>query len=334
MTEEENISPEEKLLKVIQGEGEGEGRRDESGKLKAESRNGGEEGGERDGDSVKRSALSGQIEGKAGEPGAPPRLRLATADKGASADQDSEEDIPAGIATMHMASDEAEHITENLEKDELVGAKPTSSGTKAAVKGGGASAKDERRRSSGTIGASAQPVDRKKGAPIQFGIVALNRALAFLVLVVVAFAGMEIWANVRSDGDVVPPANYSGVEVTLLDRQAEQELPPVEAVIESFRKRPILGMAPEEPINDERESKPRSTGADKYAKENLNLIGLSSSSAGQSDQEAIIVDNKLNKMYFLSPGQSIAVEGRELVVEEIAHDSVTLSDQFGKVRIE
>lgn len=69
-----------------------------------------------------------------------------------------------------------------------------------------------------------------------------------------------------------------------------------------------------------------------YAKDNLNMIGLSGS-AGAPGREAIVFDKKLNKMHILKVGNKMTLAQREVIVETIDAEDIVLSDGRQKITL-
>ena len=96
-------------------------------------------------------------------------------------------------------------------------------------------------------------------------------------------------------------------------------------MLTDFARNPIFGSTETE---DKDDTGPRDDGnrAGDYARENLNLIGLSVIPGTDGKEEAIIVDRKENMMHFLKLGEELTAGEQKLHLKEIHGDHVVLSD--------
>ncbi|MBN1557977.1 MAG: hypothetical protein JW951_07505 [Lentisphaerae bacterium] len=255
MTEnQEELSPEEKLLKVIQSGGE--------------------------------QAGSGEDAAAAGEENAPPRLQLK---KQAPAPPESEGADAAGLPEP-----------------------------------------------GGLIGAGVPDYFERKpagGAPV--GITLVNRCLAGVVVVMLLFAVYEILANIQTVDRYGPEPAGEWEAPELSAAGGDIVLPTLENVLASFRERPIFQRpvnAAEDGVTETRQV--RVPNWEAYTRENLNLIGTSRLGGADSGREAILVDKRADRMYFLREGDTVVVDERTLEMKRIETDSVILTDGSKEITLE
>ena len=269
---EEKLSPEEKLLKVIQG--------------------GDEEKGESEAPATTAPAgLSAPA--VAAEPG------LATPSEGVAAT------APATAATVvdDEAPAAAAVVSEGTPQEPAPAAAPAAP--------------------------PAPPVARHAPSSRQLGIRAVNKCLAAVVVILILFAVLEIWANIQSAAAAAAVAPLrEDAPLDLGAAGAETDLPDIKIVLQEWTKNPIVGIPA---VSAKAAPQPEQAMAKrpwrKYVEENLNLIGLSVvESAAGGEREAIIVDVKKDKMLFLKAGDKIMADDRELELMSIQSDSVKLTD--------
>ena len=156
----------------------------------------------------------------------------------------------------------------------------------------------------------------------------VNRCLAALVVVILCFAGYQIWANVHAMQMPAPGA----VEEILLDYEEEVDLPPLEQLLSAWRSSPILGQPRARETNGagaRSQPEPRVPWKE-YVSENWDLIGLSSH---EGRAEAIVFDRLESKMHFVSVGQKVTMKDRELELEEIGGEQIVLTDGTEKITL-
>jgi len=179
-----------------------------------------------------------------------------------------------------------------------------------------------------TTGEPAAPsTSTRKQLPRKFGLMTVNRCLAVAVLIIICLAGFEVWSNARTiQVPDAPPA------ILIPDADdSDFNIPSLEALLKSFEAKPILGNPDDiDKGEDPRDKTPRPkppAGAIKYARENLDLIGM-------SDGEAIIVDKKADKMFFLRVGGEMEVMSQKLTLEQIGVGKVQFTDGKESVTVE
>lgn len=146
----------------------------------------------------------------------------------------------------------------------------------------------------------------------------VNGVLAALVLVVLAYAGVELWSNLT--------AGPSKVEL---------KAPPPGAVSDPGAARP----APPDPDSFRAQLKDREFPgfSDAVATNTIDNSGQNQAVPPQSlvvlgimqsaeQKEAIVLDKTINKMHFISPGDRITVNEKVLELKEIRADGCVFSD--------
>ena len=162
-------------------------------------------------------------------------------------------------------------------------------------------------------------ISRKAGRPegMELGIGTLNRCLVAVAIVMLCFTAIEIWANVRGDAGV---AIRSAADLALpVASVAAGSMPPIDAVLKSLASRPLFPVPFQPPP-------PNSSPPPPPPQENLVLLGMSRLPGSVDGMEAIIVDKVANKMHFLRIGQVLSVGQKDLKLEAIAKDHIIFSD--------
>lgn len=173
---------------------------------------------------------------------------------------------------------------------------------------------------------SAEPTFFERKRPVlRPGIATVNRCLVGVIVLMLLFAIIEIWANIQ------PVETHHGFVPDATDRIVSRsgtliQLPPIENVLDSFQRKPIFSRL--EGREGEETPRERIPNWEAYARDNVNLIGTSMfAGEGQPGQrEAILVDSKTGKMHFLQVGQTVVLDNQELELKRIESDNVVLSD--------
>ena len=272
----EELTPEEKLLKVIQDDGEQADEAAVSSEPTAAAT------------PVESEAVAEEQTPPVEEDGGKPKLKLAGKQSAASGESESPADAAAA--------------SEDTPRDETAG---------------------EARSSAAAI--AAGPVVAGGAIPgANFGLSTANRCLAAVVLIMVGFAVYEIWASIQMP-------SYAGAvtselpDAVWINTEPVLDPVPIDDILKAFED-PIIGRKEVAEIKDGAKPQPKSP-IDIYIKEHLNLIGLSSG-------EAIIVDNKIEKMHFKRVGDKITINGTEVEVVEITAEYVTVADGDRQIRVE
>lgn len=310
--DDEQLSPEEKLLRVIQGS-DSEG---DAGEAPAEQTP------------------------AAPEPAAPadpaatsparerPKLRVA-------------EPAPASAPTAAEATPaESTGAAPAAAAKASGGAKPANAApADAAAPSAPAETRDKKgEKPRPMIGTSPPVAMTKRPHQRRVGLRTLNRCLTALVLLLILFTAYEIWAYMQVGGEAVdlPEENDTPKASPQLTDKAGP-LPNLAAVRQAFQDRPIIGFkegpGPDEtPIDDS--TKPDVNQELERIKQGLDLIGTSLLPGTRGRMEAIIVDRKNKKLHFLQVGLKVTFEEQELVVKEIGRDRVVLTAGSDEIIIE
>jgi hypothetical protein len=287
---ENQLSPEEKLLKVIQ-----------------------------EGDKAEQVAVGPVI--------APPVILEPTS-----------EDIAAASPVRASAAAKAPTPAKVEEKPKLQLKKEVKAGVGAAEDKAAddAAAKDAQEKSPGKKAAASKPgfieagpaVGRKPAKVPALGISTVNRCLAAVVLIMIGFAAYEIWASIqvsqKAPRDVVdaPP-------IPLLNPVQQQSDISFQEVLKAFRDKNVIGAKPESeipPVQGDQPPQPIVTSMEIYVRDNLKVIGL-------SDDEAIVVDRKPNKMYFLKAGEKVSINDQEVDIVAVTEESVKIKQGDREIEI-
>jgi len=302
----EELTPEEKLLKVIQEDG---GEQAEASEAAAEE----------------QAPLTAAL--RAGEeppPTAEDIAGVAAAEAGPAEMQAEEKVVAAEAAPPPEPAPAAAPATPK--KLKLAKGKKAKA---AAAEEDGAAAGEEK---TGPVIAAGPVVPIGPARAPRFGVGVVNRILAALVLLMVGFAAYEIYASIRTPlvkSDA--PAEGTGYEIAEVPAS---DLPPIEEVIGIFRKRPIIGEPKQQTPPQGPKQPPPTPPFQRYADQNMNLIGLSTPEGDPQAGEAIVVDTKADKMHFLRVGQELTIEGNTVTLKQITADYVVFGVGEEEVRVE
>ena len=350
---EENLSPEEKLLKVIQGDGEERAvKGDSAGPQPGVSSESGANA--RDGESVavlRGGTVGSDAESRTATPstagmgpihaetGARERFGAGEGETTRAPDKGGKP-VPRSERELKIAPVPSKEELEFEEGSEIPGRKAglklTGANEGSAERGeesdGSGREKDELSdeqadETASLTGFGSPGVAEKKRPGRELGIGTLNKCLVAIVLIMLGFTGFEIWANIQAAGREAVQKSFG--DQWIGEDRSQVELPPVAALLKSFEDRPILREDTEIRVVP---PEPREKGGD-YARENLNLIGLSFVAGGGGKREAIIVDNRDNAMSFVRVGDKILAGEIVLELKEIHDDHVVLSDDNVEVII-
>jgi len=276
-TAEAQLSPEEKLLKVIQDGGNEAGEREEAAETAATG-----------------YGIDGSDQNAVEEETAP----ADSADVGAAE--------PAGKPKLKIAGP---RVSEgSLRPDDAVGpiiAAKTAATTRSLLK--------------------------KRSDPVQ-NIGVVNKCLVAALILIVALSGLEIRANFKALAaerrrEIRLPAPNNGGHEELRSSPEGTNLPPLEVMLPPFLKRSLFEI-PEAG----RSPQPRGPEPAPVIKARLTLIGLTYQDTDSGrEAQAIVMDNKIGKMHFLTVGDTVSVDDSTLTLEEIHPDRVVF--QGGKNRI-
>lgn len=344
----EDISPEEKLLKVIQDPGVSDDSGQKTGdpstpggsRLRSETTPGQADaassgsadakamaGKPSDAVSSEQSAVSSEKESapgvadetKAGE--TPQTTDQKPADAEAMADKPK----------LKMKSASAEATEDKPEEKAEIKVGPASIGKGLEVpETGGAK-----------IGAGGIVLDDKKKSSARLGVRTVNKFLMAAAIIVLCFIAWEA-ASYQLSYPVVEEialiTDVSGAEqpADIQDMTTSEEgLVDLSKVLSVFQKKPIV-LFPEAKVVTTTVAGPvvKAPQADwmKYAKAHYNMKGRSRLSDGSF--EALVADKKLGKLYFLKVDDKVQIEEQEIVVKEVAGKYVKLELDGAELTIE
>jgi hypothetical protein len=194
--------------------------------------------------------------------------------------------------------------------------------------------KNRGRSSAGMIGSSTPPMrlpqKAQAGRP---GLRLVNRALALAALVMLVLAGADIYASVTGmKSAAIVPETGLNLQVT----GDEVPVPPLAEILQSAASRNMFGV-PKKAATVQVVTQVQPAGPDwkEFVDKNLNMVGVSDLPEG--GKEAVVVDASNGKMRLLTTGQSVSVgaEGKQvqLTVETIADDHLVVSDGKDKVMV-
>jgi len=180
-------------------------------------------------------------------------------------------------------------------------------------------------------GKATVPAGQRKKNREPGGVLAIaNRAIAAVALLVLCFSAYEIWASVRwesllgSGQGQVRQGDGGSVDV-YPDPYA------LDIVMDNYRKRSLFGNTVQPVVLTSNDVRQVAVGPLDEALKNLKLIGHSRLSGGGS--EGIVVD-KENKMQFLKVGDKFPFNNSELSVIEVLPDRVIVKtgEQTGVIK--
>jgi len=302
MAEDQQLSPEEKLLKVIQ------------------------EGGE---EAEQHEAIAETVAPTAEVP----------------ADEFDPDEESANLAeTLGVAPEElhgadeppSPSIPEPAEKPRLKVARPEApeAAGEAATAGAVVAPAGDADAESAATAAKPRSFLKKRSDPVQ-NTSAVNKCLIVALLLLIGLSGLEIWANVKVLAaerfkDAPLPAPNSDNREESDKSPGTVNLPSLEVMLSPFMQRslfelPETGKPPEPPG-------PTPTPV---IRAQLTLIGLTYdiTDTGRKAQ-AIVMDNKINKMHFLTIGDTVGVDNRSLTLDEIQPDRVVFVEGKNRITVE
>ncbi|MBA4389195.1 MAG: hypothetical protein C0404_14575 [Verrucomicrobia bacterium] len=281
---EQQVSPEEKLLKVIQGDGKVAAKPTPEEKMLS---------------AVKPPSGAPVPGPKTVRVPGPPTVRIPPPSKGEPAPVKFAPPVPAQAAAQ-KAAPPAEPVADKSKlkilKPEPPAAKPQAETTAAAPRP--------------EVTAKPLVLQPKKRAAGRFAIGRVNLGLVALILVILGFTAHEIWACVgmKAPTALPSPSVFSG------SNDAGTPKDPA-AIIKAFTDANIFidpGLPPIDPTN--RPPQPPEPKVNEIQK-NLKVIGFSGS-------EAILVDARDSKMFVVKSGQKFSVGDQVLELVEIQSDRV------------
>jgi len=175
------------------------------------------------------------------------------------------------------------------------------------------------------VAAAGKPARRRSGGPIGTA----NRVLTLVILVLLGLCGLQIWSGATAGGVAPPPAETP----VFAGEEGEFELPAIALLQGAFREKQIWdfgepagprpGPGPEPPPPPQPE-----------IEKVLKLIGLSAPPGAPSEKiVAVIIDNRDSRMHFVKIGEKLPFNGREFDVKNVASDQVVLADGGQEYRV-
>jgi hypothetical protein len=304
MSEADKLTPEEKLLKVIQGKDPVKG---DGGMPSAAA-------SVKKVDPVRSPAASG------GEPGSPSAKKVA-AGKDINAEQplaapkpvNAPKLAPVALKSTSAPDDKGAEAARQIRKPTVAEA----AGVAAAVSP--AQGVEE----PVTAGASKAAVPISKpvaSSTYSSGLALTNRCLVAAALVLVVLSGYEILAAAMSKPLDVGTETHKTVTFSAVSPVGEPV--PCDALKEAFARKSPVRFAPEK--GSEREpDKPQGqpTGWQQYAKSNLNMIGVSGEASG-GVVEVVVSDAAMKKIFVVRKGDKFKAGQWEFQVKAITRDQI------------
>lgn len=168
------------------------------------------------------------------------------------------------------------------------------------------------------------------------GLVLLNRALAAVAVVFLMLAGGETYRNFPTQA-----VAYPSEELDLSAGDAGRVDPPsLNDTLKIFDEKRIFGAAPKQEGPGPAITNITSfVGWRAYARENFSLMGMSDvkhveDGVEKIQREAIVMDNKAKKMYFLTEGKVLSVAEQEVTVARVDDSLVELRVGEESLKIE
>ncbi len=269
---EDHLSPEEKLLRVIQGEGQ------------------------------KRKAGGGAA--PAAE-GAPTKAVAAPVSATAVASATTPAPSPAPATPTTVAGRGSEKRSLKVADKDAVAAVGEDAVTASPAESSKAAEK--------ALPAKAAVMAKRTSSESDLSVRALNIVLAVFVLIVILLTGREILANVKTSDINVQIGEVSLPEAGTQD--AERDLQQLDTFLDALDVRFLFAAGVEAP--QLAPAPPPPPPPSDYCK----LYGISVNTV-TSEKEALVMDNKINKMLYLKVGDGVSSEGQPWTMTEIQSDRV------------
>ena len=209
------------------------------------------------------------------------------------------------------ASDDKEAVSEEAEK-----AEPVEKEEKPAA------AAVASRASAGAMVAPGMKYEERKT-----GFGTANRLLTAAVILILALVGFEIWANITAK-PIPPPADAGTAEARTI---MQSELLPIEEILADVATKPIF-YNPSERKGIEDEEKVIKPPLGDYPRKNLRLAGIAELS--EEEREAIVMDKGVGKVHFLRVGDTMLANGVEFKITSIESKKVAITDGSGEIWLE
>lgn len=166
-----------------------------------------------------------------------------------------------------------------------------------------------------------------------FGISIINTCLAALLTfaVIVILASEIISQFSKKDADL--SAGLVGALPPAQDMQRAGALPDLTELLAAFNARGFLVQRSEETTEAPApQAEPSGNSLKKYVREHIVILGLSWT-GDRSVQEAILMDQSGPRMHIVKPGDEISLSGGTLKIERIAEDAVIGHDGLEEIVI-
>ena len=299
---EKQVSPEEKLLNVIQSNG-----KQEDNKIKTEPAPAKAAGAPAPVQPVPPKTVPAvQAFAKAQEPqkAEKPKLKLATGPQ--TSDEVSRVKSQGGQPESPVS--ETKKQPANLDKKEE---KPSKSQPKA---------KQDIGASPAPVSASVPGMAIRKKTKRKFSLSSVNQILAVVIFVVLCFAGIEIFAAIKTERRSEPKNTQPEINPRIdIGRMmtAEELMPLISSDI--WIRQPNISTGTSIVTNIQ------TTAWMDYMRKNIKLMGVSVKD-NEADTEAIFNDKEAKTMFYLKRGETTQINGVNVRLEVIEGDRVKLSD--------
>jgi hypothetical protein len=159
-------------------------------------------------------------------------------------------------------------------------------------------------------------------------LTSLNRFLAVATAAMVAVSGWELWASCMGKPRSIPAPGESGLSRGVSPLVATPS-EPCAAATDAFSKKPLFAQ-----VGDPPPVPPGPTNLPQpEVVKNLDLIGLSRGVEGQPD-EAIVVDRATKKNYFVKVGETLTIGQMQLELLSVADDHAVFRSGKGEIRLQ
>lgn len=153
-----------------------------------------------------------------------------------------------------------------------------------------------------------------------------NRCLMAVVILILALVGFEIWANITAK-PMLPPTDTGSPEMR---EMRHSELEPIEKILAEVAKKPIFPPDGEDNGSDERKvSKPKSID---YVRKHIKLAGIADIS--EDEREAIVMDKGVGKVHFLRVGDIMLANDVRFKVTRIESNKAVITDGSGEMELQ
>jgi hypothetical protein len=153
-----------------------------------------------------------------------------------------------------------------------------------------------------------------------------NRLLMAAVVLILALVGFEIWANITAK-PMPPPEDMGTSEIRDV---IQSELPPITDILAIVDGKIFPG---EEPIVSTNTTTTVTTAqSEGWARKNIKLAGIAQLT--EEEREAIVMDKGVGKVHFLRVGDTMLANGVEFKITRIESKKVAITDGSGEIWLE